>query len=95
MTKLLRNKLNLRQILAAMSNEPFNPHHLVLWSFLGLSQWVYVRDDMSKGLRIMYLGVINHGMSLSVLYMYVQPTYTCVCIGSLDIAAKISNIVCL
>jgi hypothetical protein len=28
-------------------------------------------------------------MSLSVLYMYVQPTYTCVCIGSLDIAAKI------
>ena len=24
----------------------FNPYHLVLWSFLGLSQWVYVRDDM-------------------------------------------------
>jgi hypothetical protein len=44
----------------------FNPHHLVLWSFLGLSQWVYVRDDMSKGLKIMSLGVINHGMSLSV-----------------------------
>jgi hypothetical protein len=41
-------------------------HHLVLWSFLGLSQWVYVRDDMSKGLKIMSLGVINHGMSLSV-----------------------------
>jgi hypothetical protein len=35
---------------------------------LGLSQWVYVRDDMSKGLKIMSLGVINHGMSLSVLY---------------------------
>jgi hypothetical protein len=33
---------------------------------LGLSQWVYVRDDMSKGLKIMSLGVINHGMSLSV-----------------------------
>ena len=46
----------------------FNPHHLVLWSFLGLSQWVYVRDDMSKGLKIMSLGVIIHGMSLSVLY---------------------------
>jgi hypothetical protein len=46
----------------------FNPHHLVLWSFLCLSQWVYVRDDMSKGLKIMSLGVINHGMSLSVLY---------------------------
>jgi hypothetical protein len=44
----------------------FNPHHLVLWLFLGLSQWVYVRDDMSKGLKIMSLGVINHGMSLSV-----------------------------
>jgi hypothetical protein len=28
-----------------------------------------VRDDMSKGLKIMSLGVINHGMSLSVLYM--------------------------
>jgi hypothetical protein len=28
--------------------------------------WVYVRDDMSKGLKIMSLGVINHGMSLSV-----------------------------
>jgi hypothetical protein len=27
---------------------------------------VYVRDDMSKGLKIMFLGVINHGMSLSV-----------------------------
>jgi hypothetical protein len=40
-----------------------------LWSFLGLSQWVYVRDDMSKGLKIMSLGVINHGMSLSVLYL--------------------------
>jgi hypothetical protein len=26
---------------------------------------------MSKGLKIMSLGVINHGMSLSVLYMYV------------------------
>ena len=51
----------------------FNPHHLVLWSFLGLSQWIYVRDDMSKGLKIMSLGVINHGMSLSVLYM----TLTC------------------
>ena len=37
--------------------------------FLGLSQWVYVRDDMSKGLKIMSLGVINHGMSLSVLYI--------------------------
>ena len=46
----------------------FNPHHLVLWSFLGLSQWVYVRVDMSKRLKIMSLGVINHGMSLSVLY---------------------------
>jgi hypothetical protein len=45
----------------------FNPHHLVLWFFLGLSQWVYVRDDMSKGLKIMSLGVINHVMSLSVL----------------------------
>jgi hypothetical protein len=45
-----------------------NPHHLVLWSFLGLSQWVYVHDDMSKGLKIMSLGVINHSMSLSVLY---------------------------
>jgi hypothetical protein len=45
-----------------------NPHHLVLWSFLGLSQWVYVCDDMSKGLKIMSLRVINHGMSLSVLY---------------------------
>jgi hypothetical protein len=31
-----------------------------------LTQWVYVRDDMSKGLKIMSLGVINHGMSLSV-----------------------------
>jgi hypothetical protein len=29
----------------------FNPHHLVLWSFLGLSQWVYVCDDMSKELK--------------------------------------------
>jgi hypothetical protein len=47
----------------------FNPHHLVLWSFLGLPQWVYVRDDMSKGLKIMSLGVINHGMPLSVLYI--------------------------
>jgi hypothetical protein len=43
--------------------------YLVLWSILGLSQWVYVRDDMSKGLKIMSLGVINHGMSLSVLYI--------------------------
>jgi hypothetical protein len=41
----------------------FNPHHLVLWSILGLSQWVYVRDDMSKGLKIMSLGVINHGIT--------------------------------
>ena len=50
--------------------EPKNlPHHLVLWSFLGLSQWVYVRDDMSKGLKMMSLRVINHGMSLSVLYV--------------------------
>jgi hypothetical protein len=48
----------------------FNSHRLVLWSFLGLSQWVYVRDDMSKGLKIMSLGVINHGVSLSVLYPY-------------------------
>jgi hypothetical protein len=47
----------------------FNHHHLVLWSFLGLSQWVYVRDDTSKGLKIMSLRVINHGMSLSVLYV--------------------------
>ena len=47
----------------------FNPYHLVLWSFLGLSQWVYVRDDLSKGLKIRSLRVINHGMSLSVLYM--------------------------
>ena len=47
----------------------FNPHHLVLRSFLDLSQWVYVRDDMSKGLKFMPLGVINHGMSLSVLYL--------------------------
>jgi hypothetical protein len=31
-----------------------------------LPQWIYVRDDMSKGLKIMSLGVINHGMSLSV-----------------------------
>jgi hypothetical protein len=46
-----------------------NPHHLVWWSFLGLSQWVYVRDDMSKGLKSMSLGVINHGMSLSVLWV--------------------------
>ena len=46
----------------------FNPHQ---WSFLGLSQWVYVRDDMSKGLKIMSLWVINHGMSLSVLYIYI------------------------
>jgi hypothetical protein len=38
----------------------------VLWSFLGLSQWVYIRDDMSKGLKIMSLRMINHGMSLSV-----------------------------
>ena len=39
--------------------------------FFGLSQWVYVRDDMSKGLKIMSLGVINHGMSLSVpIYIY-------------------------
>jgi hypothetical protein len=38
----------------------------VLTFFLGLSQWVYVRDDMSKGLKMMSLGVINHGMSLSV-----------------------------
>jgi hypothetical protein len=50
-----------------------NPHHLVLWAFLGLSQWVYVCDDMSKGLKIMSLGVINHGMSLSVLYNYSEP----------------------
>ena len=50
----------------------FNHHHLVLWSFLGISQWVYVRDDMSKGLKIMSLGVINHGMSLSVLYHYIR-----------------------
>jgi hypothetical protein len=35
----------------------FNPHHLILWSFLGLSQWVYVSDDMSKGLKIMSLTV--------------------------------------
>jgi hypothetical protein len=28
-----------------------------------------VRDDMFKGLKIMSLGVINHGMSLSVLYI--------------------------
>ena len=35
-----------------------NPHHLVLWPFLGLSQLVYVRDDMSKGLKIMSLGMI-------------------------------------
>jgi hypothetical protein len=48
----------------------FNPHHLVLWSFLGLSQWVYVRDDMSKGLKIMSLGVINHGMSQLRDYRY-------------------------
>jgi hypothetical protein len=26
---------------------------------------------MSKGLKIMSLGVINHGMSLSVLYMHI------------------------
>jgi hypothetical protein len=54
----------------------FNPHHLVLWSFLGLSQWVYVRDDMSKGLKIMSLGVINHGMSLSVpIYIWTHPIW--------------------
>jgi hypothetical protein len=29
-----------------------------------LSQWVYVRDDMSKGLKNMSLGVINHGIPL-------------------------------
>jgi hypothetical protein len=28
------------------------------------------RVDMSKGLKIMSLGVINHGMSLSVLYLH-------------------------
>jgi hypothetical protein len=39
---------------------------IVVETFLGLSQWVYDRDDMSKGLEIMSLGVINHGMSLSV-----------------------------
>jgi len=42
-----------------------------LWPFLGVSPGDYVRDDMSKGLKIMSLGVINHGMSLSVLYLHV------------------------
>jgi hypothetical protein len=44
--------------------------------FFGLSQWVYVRDDMSKGLKIMSLGVINHGMSLSVpIYIWTHPIW--------------------
>jgi len=30
---------------------------------------VDVSDDMSKGLKIMSLGVINHDMSLSVLFV--------------------------
>ena len=33
------------------------------------------RDDMSKGLKIMSLGVINHGMSFSVLYHYSGEKY--------------------
>ena len=31
---------------------------------------------MSKGLKIMSLGVINHGMSLSVLYYYIDKENT-------------------
>ena len=31
--------------------------------------WKKEEEDMSKGLKIMSLGVINHGMSLSVLYI--------------------------
>ena len=38
-----------------------------------VQSWTQIRkkeeEDMSKGLKIMSLGVINHGMSLSVLYI--------------------------
>jgi hypothetical protein len=63
----------------------FNPHHLVLWSFLGLSQWVYVRDDMSKGLKIMSLGVINHSMSFSVQTNFEKTMFEYKCKVSCDV----------